>query len=143
MFHVCRMNLIFLQVLRTFLFANLVKPVAHWMNCFTEFKNKWYKNIRLIRQKLKFNYMVTQSHESLKETMVKSQSVCDCSTQNLKLKFVLKGMQQSMQRIFMEKKTTKNKDEMTWVNRNTLNRNKQKRKKRDKLQSGKQCSGML
>ena len=41
-------------------------------------------------------------------------TVCDCSAQTLKLEFVLKdieGMQQSMQRIFMEKKITKNNDE--------------------------------
>ena len=44
---------------------------------------------------------------------------CDCSAQTLKLEFVLKdmeGMQQSMQRIFMEKKTMKNKDKTTWMN---------------------------
>ena len=47
---------------------------------------------------------------------VKSQSVYNYSKQNLKLKFVLKHievMQQIMQRIFMEKKTTKYKDETT------------------------------
>ena len=41
------------------------------------------------------------------------------STQNLKLKFVLKdieSMQQSMERMFMEKEITKNKDGTTWVN---------------------------
>ena len=46
-------------------------------------------------------------------------TVCDCSAQTLKLEFVLKdieGMQQSMQRIFMEKKTMKNKDKTTWMN---------------------------
>ena len=64
--------------------------------------------------------MAPQSHKCLKKMMVKSQSVCYCNMQNLELKFVLKdieGMQQSMQRIFMEKKTTKKRYEATWVNR--------------------------
>ena len=54
------------------------------------------------------------------------------------LKFVLtdmEGMQQSMQRIFMEKKTTRNKDQIKKADK--------KQEKKDKLQSGKQCSGML
>ena len=54
------------------------------------------------------------------------------------LKFVLtdmEGMQQSMQRIFMEKKTTRNKDQIKKADK--------KPEKKDKLQSGKQCSGML
>ena len=49
--------------------------------------------------------MITRSHKCLQQTAVKSQSVCDCSTRNFKLKFVLKdieGMQQNMQKISME-----------------------------------------
>ena len=47
----------------------------------------------------------------------------------------MEGMQQSMQRIFMEKKTTRNKDQIKKADK--------KQEKKDKLQSGKQCSGML
>ena len=55
----------------------------------------------------------------------------------------MEGMQQSMQRIFMEKKTTTNKDETTWVNIQHAKKADKKQEKKDKLQSGKQCSGML
>lgn len=99
-------------------YLKFLKPVAHWI-FFIKLKSTWCTNICLIRQKSKFNYMVTWSHECLKQSAVKSQSVCDCSMQNLKVKFVLKdiqGMQQSKQRISMEKKTTKSKVKMTWVN---------------------------
>ena len=47
----------------------------------------------------------------------------------------MEGMQQSIQRIFMEKKTTRNKDQIKKADK--------KQEKKDKLQSGKQCSGML
>ena len=36
MFDVCQMNLIFLQVLGDFLFANLTKPVIQWIEMFYE-----------------------------------------------------------------------------------------------------------
>ena len=42
----------------------------------------------------------------LKANNSETHSLCGCSTQNLKLKFVLKdieGMQQSLERIFLEK----------------------------------------
>ena len=55
----------------------------------------------------------------------------------------MKGMQQSMQKTFMEKKTTRNKGETTWVNIQHVKKVDKQQEKKDKLQSEKQCSGML
>ena len=47
-----------------------------------------------------------------------------------------------MQRIFMEKKTMKNKDETAWVNIQHLKKTDKRQKKKDKLKSGKHYPGM-
>ena len=69
----------------------------------------------------------------LKANDSENQSVCDCSVQSVRLKSVLKdieGMQQSMQRIFMEKKITKNKDETMWLNIQHVKKTDKNRKRK-------------